>query len=891
MQGSGTVTTGDGVALYPDLIARELQKLQPYFIPLERIVIHKKEIGSGGFGVVKCAELKAIDRPHDEGTVVVVKELKIDGFKVIPERAAARLVREVRVWSQLDHENILPFTGYYLGENYDPAYLISPYMKNGNLKSYLQDNSLDAEERLKFAYDTIKGLEYLHTRDPVVVHGDLKAANVLVNDHRKAQLCDFGLAIAVQEARTGVTTSHGFTGSVRWCSPEVIEDTKKTIESDIWSWGCLVLEMMTDKMPYQHIGGGSDNPVIVEILGKKRTPEPPSAPNLPEGLLDILRKCWNFDPKKRPPARDCLHTLLKNVIKRKHEPEVRVLSRADKLRLFSETYFIPAERINFQGQLGSGTSGRVKRGQLPPPSGSNHGPTAIVVKEVDVRGLKRLQDEGKIRLAGEMMTWSQFNHENILPFTGYYVGEDYDPAYLISPYMKNGNIRDYLKDNNLDPEDRLNLAHDTIKGLEYLHTRDPVVVHGDLKAANILVNDQRRAQLCSIDLSIVIPEVRTGWTTGGGLAGSIRWCSPEVMDGKKKTVESDMWSWGCLVLEIMTGMIPFSHIEGGSDNSIVLAVLGNRKTPEPASASSLPEGLLDILRRCWNFDPQRRPDARFCLRTLTEKLLEKRPARWDLGDPIPANSKRRAGDKTAHGKIRSEISPRSLSRRNTAYTPKPAKDCVLELGKRKEAAGKVSKGLASRNRRRKAKQKPLHWRKPVRSKHLSQVHNRTIKRGEAYLTNNLGISPQSQAEQHSFAATPRPFKNLASKAAAGGPRKAKAVKIMLLAERDRELAEVNKVKKLRAKALAEKRKAEGEAMDIDGPEGGTRKEESPAEEDALICYSTIEAPPSLIPATRYCDITGLEAPYTDPLTGLRYHDKDVFAHIRTLKPSAVQAYL
>ncbi|KIO24726.1 hypothetical protein M407DRAFT_244335 [Tulasnella calospora MUT 4182] len=151
-------------------------------------------------------------------------------------------------------------------------------------------------------------------------------------------------------------------------------------------------------------------------------------------------------------------------------------------------------------------------------------------------------------------------------------------------------------------------------------------------------------------------------------------------------------------------------------------------------------------------------------------------------------------------------------------------------------------------------------------------------------------APPSQAEQHSFATTPRPFKDLASKAAAGGPRKAKAVKIMLLAERDRELAEVNKMKKQRAKVLAEKQKKEGEAMDIDGQEGGTKKEEPPVE-DALICYSTIEAPPSLIPPTRFCDITGLEAPYTDPLTGLRYHDKDVFAHIRTLKPSAVQAYL
>lgn len=66
----------------------------------------------------------------------------------------------------------------------------------------------------------------------------------------------------------------------------------------------------------------------------------------------------------------------------------------------------------------------------------------------------------------------------------------------------------------------------------------------------MLVNDRRKAQLYGIDLSIAIPEVRTGRTTGDGLAGSIRWCSPEVMDGKKKTIQSDMWSWGCLVLEV-----------------------------------------------------------------------------------------------------------------------------------------------------------------------------------------------------------------------------------------------------------------------------------------------------------------------------------------------------
>ncbi|KAG8897098.1 chromatin-remodeling complex subunit ies6 [Tulasnella sp. 403] len=167
--------------------------------------------------------------------------------------------------------------------------------------------------------------------------------------------------------------------------------------------------------------------------------------------------------------------------------------------------------------------------------------------------------------------------------------------------------------------------------------------------------------------------------------------------------------------------------------------------------------------------------------------------------------------------------------------------------------------------------------------------------------------PPSQAETFSFSLTPRPFKNaeyLASKTAI--QRKAKAVKIMLLAERDKELAEVARMKKKKrqeAKAKAAALAADagaggsgkvgGDAMDIDAKPIPKQEVGELAEEEveALICYSSIEAPPSLIPPKRYCDITGLEASYTDPQTGLRYHDRNIFAHIRTLKPAAVQSYL
>jgi len=93
----------------------------------------------------------------------------------------------------------------------------------------------------------------------------------------------------------------------------------------------------------------------------------------------------------------------------------------------------------------------------------------------------------------------------------------------------------------------------------------------------------------------------------------------------------------------------------------------------------------------------------------------------------------------------------------------------------------------------------------------------------------------------------------------------------------------------REKQEREKRRLEKEQeMDIDGPSSMSAytnfEEDNPT-------YTSIEAPPSLLPPKKYCDITGLEAPYTDPATGLRYHDKSVYELIRGLSMAAARDYL
>ncbi|KAG9041112.1 hypothetical protein FS837_012729 [Tulasnella sp. UAMH 9824] len=152
-----------------------LQKVEGYFIPLERLKFQSKTIGSGAFGVVKLAELIPQDANVAPSIIVAIKDLQDISRGVNPLRVAYRLAREMTVWSSLRHGNILEFVGYHLSEDFLVAYLVSPYMRNGNVKDYLRKTQTTLEERLELVRDTALGLEYLHTRAPPVVHGDLKA--------------------------------------------------------------------------------------------------------------------------------------------------------------------------------------------------------------------------------------------------------------------------------------------------------------------------------------------------------------------------------------------------------------------------------------------------------------------------------------------------------------------------------------------------------------------------------------------------------------------------------------------------------------------------------------------------------------------------------------------
>ncbi|KAG8900131.1 hypothetical protein FRC00_014338 [Tulasnella sp. 408] len=286
--------------------------LEHLFIDIDRITPEKAyEEKKGGYGDVQVSTL---DAETPAAKLVAAKTIRLYYVKKRPHRLILRFARELRVWAGLNHPHVLSLLGYYLDENRRKAILVSDYMSNGDLKDYIEDKEPSWNVRLKLARDIADGLSYLHSRTPPICHGDLKMVreaystafieaeplfdkgNILVSASLRAVLADFGLSTILEEEGTGLTTSTGLKGTVRYYSPELVQepDVKHSLQSDIWAWGCLTLETLMDTVPYAE---KRTDPALWLALAKKEAPVNLKLLSIqPVELETLLEMCWNLEP-------------------------------------------------------------------------------------------------------------------------------------------------------------------------------------------------------------------------------------------------------------------------------------------------------------------------------------------------------------------------------------------------------------------------------------------------------------------------------------------------------------------------------------------------------------------------------------------------------------------
>ncbi|KAL1754676.1 MAP kinase [Schizophyllum commune] len=251
-------------------------------------------IGRGTYGRVYLA-LNATT-----GEMIAVKQVEIpqtasdknDSRQVTVVQA---LKSESETLKDLDHPHIVQYLGFE--ETPTNLSIFLEYVPGGSIGScLLKHGKFDEDVTKSFTGQILSGLEYLHSKG--ILHRDLKADNILVETTGICKISDFGISKRTDNDQAAMTAMQG---TVFWMAPEVINTQKKgyNFKVDIWSVGCVVLEMWAGSRPWL---GDEAVAVMFKLYQSKQPPPVPDDVHLSELADDFRRKCFAINPDDRPPA-------------------------------------------------------------------------------------------------------------------------------------------------------------------------------------------------------------------------------------------------------------------------------------------------------------------------------------------------------------------------------------------------------------------------------------------------------------------------------------------------------------------------------------------------------------------------------------------------------------
>ncbi|KAL1743944.1 kinase-like domain-containing protein, partial [Schizophyllum fasciatum] len=279
-------------------------------------------------------------------------------------------------------------------------------------------------------------------------------------------------------------------------------------------------------------------------------------------------------------------------------------------------------------------------GQDPVASGSFgdvwKGSCILNGEHVSVKVFRTYQNgvsSGSKDFTKEAMIWRQLNHPNVLPFYGvYYLDDARNRLCLVSPWMEEGNVVNYLQ--RCPSTNRVALAYDIANGLAYLHGEK--VVHGDLKGVNILVSESGKACIGDFGLASITDVAtmysRANPSSASSCHGTIRWLAPEVMETGHATERSDIYAFACVLYELFAGHPPF--VEIALDATVMWKVAFQQQRPARPPSAVLSDAVWQLITRCWAHDFATRPSAEDALFALRAELaVTPDAATWDPSIP------------------------------------------------------------------------------------------------------------------------------------------------------------------------------------------------------------------------------------------------------------------
>ncbi len=258
------------------------------------------ELARGGMGIVYRGRHTTL--PRD----VVVKRIRPQAYSADARaELQARFKREAHIQCQLDHPNIVRVYEF-IGER-DEYFLVMEYVRGSSLRAVLdRRGALPASDVAALAVQALNGLDHAHNlvftdenggSGKGVIHRDIKPANLLMDEHGKLKLTDFGIAKAVGGG--GFTKTGVGAGTVEYMSPEQVRNAAVDARSDLYSLGVTLYEMLSGRVPFPRSGADSDYSVMKAHVETEPRALSTLKPDVPRPLANAVMRALRKDPGER----------------------------------------------------------------------------------------------------------------------------------------------------------------------------------------------------------------------------------------------------------------------------------------------------------------------------------------------------------------------------------------------------------------------------------------------------------------------------------------------------------------------------------------------------------------------------------------------------------------
>ncbi|CAL5394973.1 unnamed protein product [Camellia sinensis] len=562
-------------------------------------------IGVGGFGKVYKGFI-------DKGaTAVAIKRLNAES-----KQGAEEFWTEINMLSKLHHTHLVALIGQC--SDCQEMILAYEYMARGTLADHLYKRSrrnqteistfhLTWERRLDICIGAARGLDYLHTgTDQSFIHRDVKSTNILLDENWVAKISDFGLS----KGTTSNSVTHVSTrvkGTFGYLDPDYFYTYRLTKKSDVYAFGVVLLEVLSGRPPVDErleeeqislilwaqdcIKKGRLDLIIDPSLSEQITPQSLKY------FVEVAYNCLHNRPKERPTMAEVVGSLDLALVSQRKGRSEGIIGKALK------GFVIMPKGMNRwwrERKENSSKSGLSKDLFLEPLSdGANQPHRHFSLADIqaaanDFNKLLWIETNGLYKvykgfLDGETSIvmikrfnalasqnweedWADIevhclleNHPHIVSLIGFC---NVKPELIgVYDYMENGSLEDHLfntNNNTLLWKERLKICIGAALGLQHLHENAKQrVIHGDIKPANILLDENWVAKLTHFRFSKLIPNNTTFVTlTDSNVCGTMGYRAPELWMHGKLTTKSDVYSFGMVLLSVLCAKKPYYELDG-----------------------------------------------------------------------------------------------------------------------------------------------------------------------------------------------------------------------------------------------------------------------------------------------------------------------------------------